>query len=222
MVKLTTFLLFLTLMANPAIADSVRFITDEAKIPVRKGKGTKFKIVTILDSGTEVQLEQSDEDGFSRIKVPDGRIAWVPTRFLLDSPIARVRLESLQGEYDKLVEASGDVSGTIEALEFERDALEERVSEVTRSHQSLIQEMASLRERAANPLQIAERNEQLKDKLESSQVLVSELKNEIQVLQHDARRNWFLAGGAVALGSLILGLVIPRVPWRRRRGWGEY
>ncbi|MCG6870165.1 MAG: hypothetical protein LJE91_15965 [Gammaproteobacteria bacterium] len=30
-----------------------------------------------------------------------------------------------------------------------------------------------------------------------------------------------LAGAAVALGSLLLGLDIPRIPWRRRKGWSE-
>ena len=31
----------------------------------------------------------------------------------------------------------------------------------------------------------------------------------------------FLAGAAVALGGLLLGLIIARIPWRRRKGWSE-
>jgi SH3 domain protein len=222
MEKLTILFTLFALAASALGAESVRFITDEAEIPARKGKGAKFKIVSILDSGTEVQLLESDEDGFSRIRIPDGRDAWVPTRLLLDSPIAKVQLESLREDYDKLVDASGDFPGTIEALESERDTLAERVSGLTRDYQALTQEMASLRERAADPLQIVERNRQLREELKAGRSVSNALRSEIEVLQHDTRRDWFLAGAAVALGNLLLGLVIPRIPWRRRKGWSEY
>jgi SH3 domain protein len=32
---------------------------------------------------------------------------------------------------------------------------------------------------------------------------------------------WFMAGGGVLFVGLLLGLILPRIRWRRRSSWGD-
>ena len=43
-----------------------------------------------------------------------------------------------------------------------------------------------------------------------------------QALRSNVAQEWFMIGGAVAMGSLILGLILTRINWRRKRdNWGD-
>ena len=50
---------------------------------------------------------------------------------------------------------------------------------------------------------------------------VAVLKDENRLLAANVKRDWFLAGGGVLSLGLILGLVLPRIRWRRKRSWSD-
>ena len=43
----------------------------------------------------------------------------------------------------------------------------------------------------------------------------------IRALKERSERDWFIAGAGVLLGGMILGFIIPKIRWKRRRSWGE-
>ena len=48
------------------------------------------------------------------------------------------------------------------------------------------------------------------------------LSEENQQLRSNVQQEWFIIGGGVSIGSLILGLILTRINWRRKRDtWGD-
>ena len=82
-------------------------------------------------------------------------------------------------------------------------------------------ELAQIKQAAANTLAIKERNQSLDEQLEVVSRDLDAAKQQNRVLKERSERDWFIAGAGVLLGGMIIGLVIPKIRWKRRRGWGE-
>ncbi len=92
----------------------------------------------------------------------------------------------------------------------------------------LEQELATSRQQVEEQsAQLAELSERLGNSNESRAQAVTEmtqlqneidrLKAEIAAMDETNLMGWFVRGGAVALGGLIVGLIVPHLPKRRRR-----
>ncbi len=67
---------------------------DSLKITIRRGPGTDFKISNFLRAGQAVEL-LSERDGWSEVRLADGEVGWVLTRFLTSRPSLASRAEEL-------------------------------------------------------------------------------------------------------------------------------
>ncbi|MBA3731965.1 MAG: hypothetical protein H0W93_06340 [Gammaproteobacteria bacterium] len=77
-----------------------------------------------------------------------------------------------------------------------------------------------MRKRTARPRATQADNQRLERALRTERETVRALMDENDALKVQALRDWFVTGVAVTLGSVLLGVVIARIPWRRRQGWG--
>jgi SH3 domain protein len=82
-------------------------------------------------------------------------------------------------------------------------------------------ELAQIKQAAANTLAIKERNQSLDEQLKLVSTDLDAAKQQNRALKERSERDWFIAGAGVLLGGIIIGLVIPKIRWKRRRGWGE-
>ena len=101
------------------------------------------------------------------------------------------------------------------------ESWEKENQSVQGQNRKLLEELESLRRKAARPIEISRRNTVLQKQLDEEREKIRQLGNENQLLKEETKRNWFLTGAVVTLGSLFLGLIIPRIPWRKRRSWDE-
>ncbi|MGH8645013.1 MAG: TIGR04211 family SH3 domain-containing protein, partial [Gammaproteobacteria bacterium] len=61
--------------------------------PWRAGPGSHYGIVSMLKSGTRVDvLSQDKKNGYSKIRLDSGETGWVMTRYLMGQPAAREQL----------------------------------------------------------------------------------------------------------------------------------
>ncbi|MDD3652155.1 TIGR04211 family SH3 domain-containing protein [Immundisolibacter sp.] len=91
-----------------------------------------------------------------------------------------------------------------------------------REHDALLAQQPALQEQAGQAATLAERNQQLEQQLQTVQAQVDGLREEAQSLRADDRRRWFLTGAAVLAVGIALGLLLPRLGGRRRRGYGGF
>ncbi len=202
-------------------AGQVRYVTDEARIPLRTGKGTQYKIIRMLKSGTPVEV-LSVSEGYARVRTPGGKEGWMPERFLLDEPVARERLSQMERRVAALESETSTLRQQTEALQRLRSELESRNAALVEENRRQRSELETLREEAADPLRLSKENQALRARLAEQQARLESVENELRALRGDAERKWFLVGAGVALVSLFFGLIIPRIPWRKRRSWSEY
>ena len=200
-------------------AQQTRYVTDTLKLEARSGPSLCNRIVRMLESGTRVEvLEESD--GWSRLSL-DGEEAWILSRFLMDEPSARNQVaaaararEQAESESARMREERERAAATIASLEEERDALAMRLEE-------LASELAQLKRTAASAVALQEENERLGVSSQRMQQDLDTVREELLLLRRRQEREWFLAGAGVLLGGMLLGFIIPKIRWRRRRSWGE-
>ena len=195
------------LLVFPVIsAAETRFVEVEATL--RTGQGTEYSIVRLIRSGSAVEVLDVDrQKGYTKVRVPGGTEGWILSRYLTDTPVGAEQLVAARQRVDQLTRENREL--TDERDRYMKDA------------DSLSEELARLKDLSSNALTLEETNKQLRSTLIRDQGTIEQLQSENAVLKSKATRDWFLAGGGVLAFGILLGVVVPRIRWRRRRSWSD-
>jgi len=205
-------------MAPPASAQS-RYVSDELEITMRSGPSTGNRILTMLKSGTELEILSVNEDsGYAKVRNPEGREGWVLTRFLMDQPSAR---EQIIENNQRMTILSAE--NTKARAEMEKmDGLRRTIQQLENQNQSLTEELSELRKTAASALSLDEENTNLQQAMNQLADDKETLTRENLILKDEIAPRWFVRGAGVVLLGIVIGLILPKIRWKRRRGWGEF
>ncbi|NIP89754.1 MAG: TIGR04211 family SH3 domain-containing protein [Gammaproteobacteria bacterium] len=222
LVRNIALLCLLSLASWHVHAQSVRYVIDSLKLEARQGPSTSHRISHMLSSGTRVTvLEEDEQTGYSRVALDDGSEVWILTRYLMDEPAARARLTETLEKYAREREIARDLTNQLDTLGQTVEEIEKNRSTLARDKKLLQAELAQIKQAAADALSIKERNESLKKQVEALSLDLDAAQQTNRVLKERSERDWFIAGAGVLLGGMILGFVIPKIRWKRRRSWGE-
>ena len=183
--------------------NDVRYITDELEITIHRNMSLNSDVVAQLKSGTPVKILRANrEEGFVLVATENEKVGWMLESFLLDEPAGRQKYEALKKEYDQL------------KAEFD--------AQVQQRTAALSKELSQVKSISKRPLELQKENQQLKDLLEKERAQTETIKQENRAFKSIHKdRQWFVTGAVIAIGSLVLGLIITKIPWRRRKSWGE-
>jgi SH3 domain protein len=203
-------LLFLVVPAHAA----TMYVTDEIPIMVRHEPGANRKIVAMPNTGTRVEVLENKEDGWSRVRLPDGKEGWTLTRYLTKGPSKQEIIARLQRENKALKGKSKTLFEENPRLKTERAELQKALSEQTRTAESLKQSYESLKRDSSKFLALKASYEKASHDLAESTQRQAELEEEVRALRNNRILRWFLAGAAVLLVGMIIGFMSRR-PKRR-------
>ncbi len=214
-------LVFLLALALPlwVEAASTQYVTDHLIITLRSGQGSQYQILKTLPSGTPLEVLETTENGYSRVRTPDGMEGWVLSRYLTEEPIARDRLEKAQKQLERFRNSNRKLKQQLAELRQQTKALETERNRLQAENEKLSAELARLKEVAAKPILMEQQNQELRQQNVSLEKELQLLQQENQALQNSSQRDWFIAGAGVLLGGLLLGLILPRLRWRRKNTW---
>ena len=216
-------LIFLALiMSSTGSAEPKRYVTDDLTIPMRTGTTTNHKILKFLNSGTAVLVKEITEDGshaWIMLADDNNKLGWVETRHLLDKPIARDRIISINKKMAAINEKNQTLKEQFKELRNEYKALQQENQQLDATKQDLMSTLTRLRESAAKPIETAEDNIRLQKDISEQKKANEELQHKVAVLSDENIKEWFLIGGGVAIGSLILGLLLTQISWKRKESW---
>ncbi len=216
-------LLLLAPFAALAQQGEARWITDRFEVTMRTGKSTKQSIVRMLPSGAQVEVLETDrEAGYARVRTPSGAEGWVLNRYLVSTPPARVRLPELEQRLARSEARNQALEKEKRALEQQLRELQQRISALEGSKSGLQQELAKIRQLSANVVQIDEQNALLRERLGETERTLTELQLENQRLASRSSREWFIVGAGVLVFGMLLGLILPRIRWRRKSSWSDF
>ena len=210
------------LPATQAWAET-RFVSDQLSIPMRTGASSKHRIVYFPKSGTALTIKETSDDGaYVRVTSPGGKEGWVETQYLMNQASARDRIVGVSKKLEKAREQVKEYRKKISQLETENKELNSQMKQSQREIKSQESSMEKLKRISANPVALANKNKALEDQVSKLTSLNTQLTDENDMLSNESAQDWFILGAAVSLGSLLFGLLITRINWKRKRSWGEF
>jgi SH3 domain protein len=216
--------LFLGLSSTAVVAQQgqAAWVTDEFEITMRNGKGSRQTIVRMLPSGTKLEVVEVDkEEGYSRVRTRSGAEGWVLNRYLLRQPPARVTMPDVQAQLARSEAQRKQLSQELRGLKKENTTVKGRLGQSESSSDDLQKELARISALSSNTVQIDAENRQLKQSLAQTQQALEDAEEESRRLASRSNREWFVIGALVVMFGILVGLILPRIRWRKKSSWGE-
>ncbi len=204
MSPLTRFLLPLTLLilSWPAAANNVslRYVAGDHPVELLTGFSDQDHSIASLTPGESVQLlKLNKKEGEARVQRESGEVGWVKEADLSETPVSK--------------------ETTSPALETsEPKTADQLQQELGRLQSELIQ----MRAASADILRTQAERDQLQSTVISLKRELETLSQEKNALAEDQKQTWFLIGGLILLGGVLLGVLLPRISVRRRNQWGSF
>jgi SH3 domain protein len=194
-----------------AQAETIRYVSDQLTIPMRRGPSDQYKIVRYPSSGDALTVLKTDNNsGYTKVRTQSGKEGWVLSKYLMESPSARDRFAAAKKKMSQLREIEK------EKMEFksERDQL-------NKQNVQLNKQLAEIRRVSSNAVKISEENEALRTSSIKMERQIQMLQQENDSLQDRSFRNWFMTGAAVVIISMLIGITLTRIRWRKKSSWGD-
>lgn len=219
---ISTLVLALVAFSLPAQAKT-SYVSDELKVPMRSGASSGHRIVKFLRSGTALTVLGASEDNkYIEVKIADGKTGWLTAGDIMDVPSGRDRLRAANKKLNKVMQESKSIKNSMAELKTEIRQLKQEKSTLAGERTNLSNSLDDLKITASNPIALSKKNKQLIRELDKAQDNAAMLDKDNQQLRKNVTQEWFMIGGGVSLGSLIIGLIITRINWRRKRdNWGD-
>ncbi|OBS10489.1 TIGR04211 family SH3 domain-containing protein [Acidihalobacter prosperus] len=203
--------------ASPA--SGTLYITDQIKVTLRSGPGLQYQILKMLATGDRVATLKTTGNGYTQVRLGDGSEGWVLSRYLMTAPPAAMRLaatkqqltqadEALSKSRDSLAQAKTQLS----QLEQAKQQLQTQLDSMNRKYQALVAT-------SQQAIALKNINKTLSEQQKADKQRIDILTQANATLSRRANIQWFLAGGGVLLGGLVIGLLLPRIARRRRDNW---
>lgn len=208
-------LLLLFCLFSSTVYAAQWYVKPSAEVPVRRGRGTEYKIVAVVENGTMVTLLEENE-GWARVQLKSGKEGWILKRYLSsDKP---------------LQEQVAALARTKIRLEEKLAATDSRLTELLKVHNQTEQELTACMAQRDTIKADYHRLQQdtadvvlTKKKLAETQRQLSELTNRMTDLQLEntglkksSALIWFLVGAGVLLTGWCIGLLTGKRTKKRR------
>lgn len=216
-------ILLLTLLSLELVAAETRYVTEETSVPVRRGQTTGHRIARMVATGTPLEVLSIDtKTGYAHVRGDGGLDGYVLLSQLQDEPPARQRLAAAEAKLAELQKAPDQLAIQVSRLRSQYDTLKTDYDQVKADKQRLEQELATIKHTSANAVRIAEERNELRTSVATLTRETEELKQQNRDIDSRNTQRWFLIGGGVAFGGVLLGLILPNLRWRRRKSsWGS-
>jgi SH3 domain protein len=188
------------------------YVTDKMKITFRTGPGNDRKIISLLDSGQEVEVVEPQGD-WARVMLPDGKEGWVLARYLSDKTPCRIEIESLRRDFQELKMQTAKLDNENSRLKIDREQLTTALKKTELDLKNTKKNYAKLIKESAHFLELKATHEKTVASLSRQTKRVAELDETLSKYLKNQTIKWFLAGG----GVLILGFIIGFISKRQKR-----
>ncbi len=169
--------LLTALVTGPAMAAEIKFVRPDLEIPVRRGKGDKYKIIKFVKDGNQLELLK-ESGNWANVRLTSGTEGWMLKRYLSNDkpPVEQVR--ELRKENEQLTIGNEKLTRNLKKIKELQEASSEELEQLQTSAE---EELA---------LSLNECNK-IKDEYKASQEV-----NKIM---------WFLSGAGVLLAGWLIG-----------------
>lgn len=176
--------------------DATHWVSDNLTTWVRSGPTDGYRIVGTLTAGEPVTLLETSGN-YSRVVDAEGDTVWILSDELQEVPSARVQLPDLEARVEELTRELDGINETWET----------RVSSMTQALETGEERIAALETR----------NDELESEAEQGRQTIRRLQARLDTQGEDLLLRYFMYGGGVAGAGLLVGLIVPHLPRRRKK-----
>ena len=186
----------LTLPVQAQESDATHWVSDSITTYVRSGPTDGYRIVGTLTAGEPVTLLETSGN-YSRVQNGGGNTVWVLSSELQETPSAQVRLPALERQ---VAELTAELDGINEQWESRTEG-----------------QRATLETRESRIADLETRNRELDAEAEQARQTIRQLQARLDTQEEDLLMRYFMYGGGVAGAGLLVGLIVPHLPRRKRK-----
>ncbi len=206
----------------PQLLSETVYASDKLTIPMRSGTSDRHKILRFIRSGERLTiLEISEDKNYYRVSTTSNKEGWVKSDDTLKTPGGYSQLETANKKLAREQEKNKELQDTIAQLKTVKQQLTDETNNLLDKNNDLKASLQQLRLASSDPIKVAERNQQLQAEIRAERDRNQQLRKKNEFLGNESLRDWFIIGALVSLGSLFLGLIIPRISWRKKKSWSN-
>jgi SH3 domain protein len=199
-----------------AAVEKTVYVTDEFLVPLRETPCSRCTIVHRgIKTGSKMRLLEV-VDGWGHLVTARGIEGWMEAQYLVDEPIARIKLNTQQKELAALKKRNSKLDTDFQELRAESKALRDQLDSSLGDNEIVARELADIRTISSDAIALNQQNEQLVKNNHMLQRENDALKANVDDLQKDKRNESFLYGGLTVFLGAILVILIPKLRGRKR------
>ena len=211
--KQIVFLVFVLIFFSGNGLAETMYVTDVLKLTLRSGPSTEHKILSVVESGQQIELLEPGED-WSLVRAANGKEGYVLTRYLMPDPTHNVRLVQLQGKHKALMQQAATLLEENTRLKKESRELKTNLDGNEKNLKKLRVDYEKLKAGSAEYIELKEKYKTASGQLSEQTKRAEALDEELRSIEINQYIKWFLAGSGVLLVGFIVGYSARR---QRRR-----
>ena len=190
-----------------------KYVTDLLKLTLRSGPSTEHKILSVIESGQQVEMLEPGED-WSLVRMANGKEGHVLTRYLVPGPTHNVRLEQLQTKHKALMQQAATLLEENTRFRDESKKLKSTLDGNEKALKKMSTDYDKLKTGSAEYIELKEKHKTVSGQLAEQTKRADALDEELRAIEINQYIKWFLAGSGVLLVGFIVGFSARR---QRRR-----
>jgi len=208
----------LLLLTGSAVSQAQTvYVTDTLYIGLKASKSDDAATIKTLKTGTQLELLPASDGEFSNVRTPQGDEGWVRNRYISQTPVSQVKLAQAEDKLAREIAENGQLKLDITEARRRVDETEKELSRLVGENERLTTENSQLREVAGKPFDASKENEKLRAENAALTGHLKAASTTQDVSMNAENRGWFVVGGAVLLGGILVGVFIPMLGFGRKR-----
>jgi SH3 domain protein len=189
------------------------YVTDLIKLTLRSGPSTEHKILSVIESGQQLEMLEPGED-WSLVRMANGKEGHVLTRYLVPEPTHNIRLEQLQIKHKALMQQAATLLEENTHFRDESKELKSTLDGNEKALKKMSTDYDKLKAGSAEYIELKEKHKTVSGQLAEQTKRADALDEELRAIEINQYIKWFLAGSGVLLVGFIVGFSARR---QRRR-----
>ncbi len=211
--KFTNTILCFSLVFIPAATANTEttYITDKLEIPIRSGGSKEYRIIRYLQAGTKVEVLQTLNSGYTKIKDERGREGFLLDRYLVTTPPSLIIVGGLDALIAKQKKNIKRLRQTVKNLTQQRKMAEKKAKEIRDDLAAKELEFKNFLATAGDSITLRKRLVTLETELQG---LISDnetLLAEKLAVGDDSSKTWFSLGAVTIAFGWFVGMLMPRM-----------
>jgi len=180
------------------------YVTDLLKLTLRSGPSTEHKILSVVESGQQVEMLEPGED-WSLVRIANGKEGYVLTRYLMPEPTHNVRLGKLQTKHKALMQQAATLLEENTGFRNEGKQLKSDLDKNEKALKKLSTDYDKLKAGSAEYIELKEKHKTVSGQLAEQTKRADALDEELRAIEMNQYIKWFLAGSGVLLVGFVIG-----------------